>query len=213
MAVAARHAGRRHPGCSRGATSSSAETNWLDVDASRTVSPPARTPSPLTVSGKLPWPPSSMSAPIAAARRAVAAWGVRAAAGRRQIEPHRWRAGRQRQGSGRPFRPSPQSISSGRARAPGATCHSSPRVVDGHAERAQSGSHQVGVTRSKGAAQRRRLVGQRRDQQRAVRDGFRAWQRDRGVERLGRGRGAPQLLRFRSSVSLGARTEPTGMTS
>jgi hypothetical protein len=52
------------PRSNRGAASSSPETNWLDADASMTISPPRTAPDPCTVSGRPPPAAVSISTPI-----------------------------------------------------------------------------------------------------------------------------------------------------
>ena len=56
---------RSSPRSKRGAASSSADTNWLDADASISSDPPSTWPVPCTVNGRAERPPSSISTPSA----------------------------------------------------------------------------------------------------------------------------------------------------
>ncbi len=172
--------------------SSSAETNWLDADASITTDPPRTLPVPTTVNGRVPRPPSSTSTPEPAqgaddsghrtgARVRVTVEGDRTVreGGHRRDEAHH-RAGEtavdepSAQGAGR-HRP---VLSVG---------------LDAGAEGGEGRRHQLGVARAQRTSYDRGTVGQGREDEGAVGQRLRAGELDPRVNGTSRRRRGPQV--------------------
>ena len=88
-ARAGRRGARRRPCSNRAPASSSAETNWLEAEASSRTSPPATRPVPWTVNGSAPRPSSSTSTPSCAGRRSWPPSAACARGGHRRSAPCR----------------------------------------------------------------------------------------------------------------------------
>ena len=184
---------RWRPTSKRGAASSRPDTNWLEADASIVTAPPRDVAVPCTVNGSAPCPSSSMSTPSVAQRRdrsRPSGGGGRSR--RRRTSSARGRApatgGRKRM----TVPAGPQSIvvraeqlvggddDAGRRRT-----RRCPAPLDAASERAQRLDHAARCRGVQRRAQRRRTVGERREDELAIGQRLRAGERDDGLERAG----------------------------